>query len=570
VVVPLVGGLVLVTAWCLVAVDAAGAELNRAKDALVDARSALTRADAETAHEALDRAESHLAAADRSTSRSPFAVLAPVPLLGSPAAAVSSIDDAAASVIEAGRVLADTVDRFPTSGSVGVDGTDLSPFREAALDSTGALDAARARFDEALAALDGPSGAALPMISAPARDLASELTAAADQLDGAERGLTLLADLAAPTTDAKILVLSQDTMELRATGGYIGTYGVVHFDHGTVSLDRFHNIDDLGLPDPPLPPPDVRAGDYLSLANVNWSPDFAVTAARVEELFERSPGGEPIEGVLAITEDVMADLVGALGPIRVPGFEEPVVEEGFAERVLYEVELKRPLDTPRKKFLIELSDIVFDQLFSLEGGQVPGVIDAFALGGSTGGAQAWFSDDRRQQLVDGTTWAGQLPDPSGESDFVMLVDSNLSPGKANADLVRTLHYEVEERDGRLLARMEASYRNDGVETAVNPFYAGYVRLFVPPDAEIVNGGDAYDEGAEDELGFKVLASSVYVEPGGTDDIVFEYWLPERLADDYRLRWVRQAGTTRDRLQATVRGERAELSPDRRELVLGSR
>ena len=99
------------------------------------------------------------------------------------------------------------------------------------------------------------------MISSPARQLAGDLHDAHHQLDGAERALTLLADLSAPTTDARILVLSQDTMELRATGGFIGSFGVIHFDHGTVSLERFDSFDVFPPPDPPMEAPDPLAMD---------------------------------------------------------------------------------------------------------------------------------------------------------------------------------------------------------------------------------------------------------------------------------------------------------------------
>ena len=51
-----------------------------------------------------------------------------------------------------------------------------------------------------------------------------------------------MAKLTAPDTDARILLLSQDTMELRATGGFIGSFGVFHFDHGTVKLERFDSL----------------------------------------------------------------------------------------------------------------------------------------------------------------------------------------------------------------------------------------------------------------------------------------------------------------------------------------
>ena len=102
--------------------------------------------------------------------------------------------------------------------------------------------------------------------------------------------------------------------------------------------------------------------------------------------------------------------LSTLGPVTLPGYSKPVTEAGFAQRVLYEVELKRPQDTPRKKFLIELSDEVFHRLFSLSADKLPTVAQALGKAASAGDLQVYFwyplALRRHVQLINDTVADG--------------------------------------------------------------------------------------------------------------------------------------------------------------------
>src|SRR5205823_4118421 len=135
---------------------------------------------------------------------------------------------------------------------------------------------------------------------------------------------------------------------------------------GTAQLEHYEGFDQLPPPDPPMtPPPDLARSlpRWWGISNVNWWPNFPTTAATAQEMYRRQGGGN-VDGVVAITDNLMADIVGVLGPIQLPGYDQPVVEDGFSERVIYEVEVKVPQDVPQKKFLIELSKVIFDRVFN--------------------------------------------------------------------------------------------------------------------------------------------------------------------------------------------------------------
>lgn len=545
-----------------------------ARGNLSAARHALSQRDDAGAKGRLDRAAAQVAAARTSASALPLRVLSPVPLVGSPARALSAAVKAGAEGVAAGRVMAEASASFPTSASATVDGHDLSAFHDAAARSQLAVEMAGRHLASAVEALDGPSAAVLPPVSRPAKAMRAEIEEGRHQLDGLTRGLSLLGDLTSPASEVRLLLLSQDTLELRPTGGFIGSYGVLQFSHGTARLEKFQATEDLAQISPPLPGPEGLAG-YLgrswNLGNANWWPDFPKSAAAAADLFRRQGGGE-VDGVLALTELSTARLVGALGGLKLPSYNQPVVEDGFDLRAVYEVEQKQPLDVPRKKFLIELSEVLFDRLFNLPAEKLPAVADAVRRSISAGDIQLWFEDPRRQELLAGTEAAGALP--RTDKDFLMLVDANLTASKANLDLMKHVDYQVERRpDGRLAGHLRVEVRNDGAASQINPFYNGYLRVYAPAGSELLDApGNAAVKRLSPDSGYEVFAQPAIVLPKESKVVTFDYLLPASVGDgsEYRLTWVRQVGTGRDQFRLAVNGRGTEVDPARRAFVFERR
>src|SRR5436190_19411216 len=108
---------------------------------------------------------------------------------------------------------------------------------------------------------------------------------------------------------------------------------------------------------------------------------------------------------------------------------------------------------------------------------------AFGNSASAGDRQVYISDPALQGDVAGTPVEGALPKPAG--DFLQVVDSNLTASKANADLVRNVSYRVKKgKDGAAVATLDITYANNGAATDVNPYYNGYLRVYVPKGATL--------------------------------------------------------------------------------------
>src|SRR6476646_2858037 len=223
--------------------------LVQARAALENSRTSLASGKSQDASQALNTA-AHAFRAARAHTGLPGSVLHPIPVVGSPGRAVDATIDAGMHVVAAGRFLAKAEEAFPTSRHVGLDGRDLSALNAAALGARAPLASAEKELAAANRDLGGPAGALLPPVSSPARSVRAVVGEAQNQLLRVKRGLGLLAALTSPTADVKLLVLSQDTWEARPTGGYIGTFGVLRFAHGTVSLDQYAATGALPRPSP--------------------------------------------------------------------------------------------------------------------------------------------------------------------------------------------------------------------------------------------------------------------------------------------------------------------------------
>ncbi len=516
--------------------------IQQGNDALLHGSSGTADRDFRAAGTALHRA--------RSATGFPAAVVAPVPLLGSPVRAVRDAVTAGDDIIAGSNVLADAVAGFPIHGSAALHGSDLGPFHGAAARAETALARARPYFDAARARLDGPAGALIPWISEPARSMRTIVDGGIRRVGTAAHAFDVVRQLTSSSADLRILFVGLDTLEARPGGGYIGTFGVLHFDRGAVTLERYQSLETLHAATPPLPAPaglDAATAAPWGIENSLWWPSFPYSARAAATLYARQ-GGVHVDGVIGMTNAALGELIGTVGPLHVAGYA-PVTGDHFENRVLYETALKRPLDTPRKKFLVATSRALFDALLHLPARLVPRVIDVMNHQVGAGDIRLWFQRADLQRHIAATAVSGTLPDTRG--DIVAIAEANVSASKANESVSRVVRYEVHRTDGNAYrAQLTIAYRDDGdANPYLNPYYNAYVRVYVPRVAQldVATARGFSDVGIAPDAPYRVFAGYVLVQPHGRATIRLDWTLPGSIAPGghYRLSWLWQAGSTGD-------------------------
>ncbi|MDO8311248.1 MAG: DUF4012 domain-containing protein, partial [Sideroxyarcus sp.] len=129
------------------------------------------------------------------------------------------------------------------------------------------------------------------------------------------------------------IVWFQNTSELRATGGFIGSFAVLAAENGTLSVIDVPGKGAYTLNDyitkkivPPAPLQLINK-DWQS-QDANWWPDFPTSAEKFNEFYTLARGF-PVDGIIALTPKLITDLLGITGDVALDTYGIHVNAENF-------------------------------------------------------------------------------------------------------------------------------------------------------------------------------------------------------------------------------------------------
>jgi hypothetical protein len=508
-----------------------------------------------------------------------IAILRALPVTGSQIEAAGTIVDAAQDLLRAGRdgmQMAGRYVQIRESHAVGgAQSSTMANLVELMATTTGqAADAATA-VDAAADAL-----AALP------RDLAGPLAGAATSLRGqvAKWGPTLdayasaarvLPGIAGWNGQRRYLVLAEDPAELRPTGGFAGTYGIVTFSGGAITSHAFHNVLSLDLaPGQPYVTPPAALKNHLlgqypwQLADANWSPDFPTSAQDALRLYTLESGDASVDGVFALTTYAIDDLLTVTGPIAVPEYGVTVSAGQTTLTALQFTRQSRVAGVDRKVFLQVFANELLDAIFAVPSSRWPALLTQLGVISSERQAMAWFADPTEQALAATNGWDGSVRQDAG--DYLYAVDANVAPtSKGNFVTVRSQSLDVQiDAVGNAHDTLQLTWNNGALEglgttirslpytwTSTNGMIGNWAQVLVPDRSRLVSvsgGSLSRITGAEQVAmvaGRKALGNYLYLPPGATQ--LTYAWISPYPADadasggSYTLTVQKQPGTVAD-------------------------
>jgi len=373
------------------------------------------------------------------------------------------------------------------------------------------------------------------------------------------------------------LVLVQNNHELRGTGGFITGVGRVTVERGRVTALEFsdsYKVDNHAIDHPPAPAvlQKYMNMDLLFLRDANWSPDLPTSARIIDTLYTRDTG-LTVNGIVTMDLHAVELILGAVGPVTVPGLEQPVTGENVVDLIkeLWANPLgdgaaltdnKGEWFQQRKDFLPTMAGAILDKLKS-------GRFNLFAVAGAGRRAfneraiQLWVRDTRVQEQLHRWGWDGGLLPPK-DADYLALVDSNLGFNKVDAVMQRSLGYQVSWPGGPQsagVARVTVTYQHpidlpnheclltprygDRYDELTERCYYNYVRLYVPRGSELlsIEGVEADSiSSRRGEAGTQLFGGYFVMKPGTTRQVTFLYRLPLGIQQrGYRLVIQRQSG-----------------------------
>lgn len=124
----------------------------------------------------------------------------------------------------------------------------------------------------------------------------------------------------------RYLVIVQDPNELRPTGGFITTYGVLTFDQGRVidfQVDSSLSLDRLieGKVEPPGIIKQLLGEQNWSFHDSNIDADFKISAAQMAWFYQRSKNVS-LDGVIGLNTNFLSFVLEQIGPIKLTDNQE--------------------------------------------------------------------------------------------------------------------------------------------------------------------------------------------------------------------------------------------------------
>jgi Protein of unknown function (DUF4012) len=229
--------------------------------------------------------------------------------------------------------------------------------------------------------------------------------------------------------------------ELRAGGGYIGTYSLLAADRGSLTVLRSGDTHDLpdfstvsgqdGYVAPPAAMVGLLQQKSWSFGDTNFYPDFAENA-RAAMSFAQRDFGTGVDGVISIDLYAVAALIGVTGPISVPGSGTTLTKDNAIPTIMA-ADLSN--DPSHKQVISSVAGPLMQRLVSLDSSQWLGVVQVLNQLATGRHLQLFFASGQAETEMQRLGLAGDLA-VSNHGDFLYPGEANFAGNKANFFLTR--------------------------------------------------------------------------------------------------------------------------------------
>lgn len=368
----------------------------------------------------------------------------------------------------------------------------------------------------------------------------------------------------------RYLVVFQNSYELRPTGGFMGSYGILDVQKGKVirfdippggTYDIKGQLSEYVQPPSPL----QLVNGRWEFQDANWFPDFAASGEKIAWFYEHSRG-TTVDGVIAVNATVLERLLRVVGPLNIPDRGVTLSSETALAYIQETVERGEEKAAGKPKTI--LADAAAELSAKLS---APAPVDVLRLLTEAQQAldqkeiQTYFRDARAQDMFRRYGWTGEIIETGEQQDFLAVIQANLQGQKSDARMDQVIEHEAAiAKDGSIMDTVviRRAHRGSQGEAFYGAPNWSYMRAYVPAGSVLLDAGGFtfppeaafhapelwYDDDidvarleAEEsvhektgtrvtrEFGKTAFGNWVLTQPGETSVVYFTYRLPFRIS-----------------------------------------
>ncbi|MEA1937046.1 MAG: DUF4012 domain-containing protein [Patescibacteria group bacterium] len=432
----------------------------------------------------------------------------------------------------------------------------------------------------------------------------SQLPVIANNFENLSSDFPVMAKMLGDNRSQKYLLIFENNNEIRAGGGFIGSYGILDLENGKIKnlfIDGIFNPDGQ-LNEKVVPPmPIQKISATWSMHDANWFADFPTSAKKIALFYEKT-GGATVDGIIAITPNVTKKMLAITGPIEMPEYNTVISKENFlVETQLQVEELYNRQENKPKKILADLAPKIISELFNTENlnalkkiERYFKIVDLVEESFREKHLIFYHRDSEIEKMIIKRGWGGQVLNSSG--DYLSVVNSNINGYKTDAVIDEQITHSAEIlSDGSIIDTVRIIRKHTGGESDYdwyNRVNSNYMRVYVPKGSILLDAQghtlqnyeppiDYNDFGIDpdiakiessikvdpetgthifEEAGKTVFGNWVYVSPGETVKVMYKYQLPYKIdfdnftkpADKYSILIQKQLGSAGSKFSGSIK------------------
>ncbi|MCX6784549.1 MAG: DUF4012 domain-containing protein [Candidatus Komeilibacteria bacterium] len=305
---------------------------------------------------------------------------------------------------------------------------------------------------------------------------------------------TSLNDILGYNQERRYLLVFQNEGELRAGGGFLGSFAQVDLRNGQIAkMDipggGFYDLQGQATNYTMSPEPMrlVGKGGRWMAQDANWWPDFNANAQKIQWFYEKA-GGPSTDGVIAINASLLPKLLNLVGPVTLPKFQVTLDEKNVIDELQKQVEFKYDkVENKPKQIIADAAPIILARLQNLPKEKYTSLLTTVLNGLKQKEVQLYFKNQDLEQKADAWQWTGRIASTTG--DYTLAITQNIGGGKSDKYTAQTLEQYINfASDDSILKTVSINrFQQSAIPTDIFSFNQNnsFIRVYAPLSAELL-------------------------------------------------------------------------------------
>lgn len=373
-----------------------------------------------------------------------------------------------------------------------------------------------------------------------------------------------------------ILVVVQNDTELRPTGGFLDTVGILTIKDGQIidySVQDIYSLDQQlkGFVSPPDSLKKYLGEPSWFLRDSNWEPNLPQSAKEIIWFYEKE-SNRVVDGVIFIDTTTLSKIAEVTGPISIDGWSDPINSLNLKEKVLFEPR-SQSKEGEQQYLLTQYLKLLIQTLITQGKSKAVTFASLLIEASQESHVQFFHKDPNIQSQISAENLSGELAyEPcfakfqtvSCVNETFGIFEANVGINKVNYYLKRSIDHQVMiDNSGMVNHKIILTYQNTSPSsTWPGGDYKAFVRFYSPLGSDIAYiKQDGVLVGLESQRAgsvFSFLESSypIKVTAGSTSEVEIYLRSPKILnplstQNAISISWQKQSGTSSDPLRISL-------------------